>query len=67
VTAVEPDWLAELGPLFFSIKETHSSRMEQRQKEKVWLVPGIRGCWVQHAAAAAAAAAAVCTAALPPK
>ena len=32
VTAVEPEWLAELGPLFFSIKETHSSRLEQRQK-----------------------------------
>lgn len=32
VTAVEPEWLAELGPMFFSIKETHTSRLEQRQK-----------------------------------
>jgi pre-mRNA-splicing factor ATP-dependent RNA helicase DHX38/PRP16 len=23
VTAVEPEWLAELGPMFFSIKVTH--------------------------------------------
>ena len=34
VTAVEPEWLAELGPSFFSIKETHSSRLEQREKAK---------------------------------
>ncbi|KAL4449004.1 hypothetical protein ABPG77_007721 [Micractinium sp. CCAP 211/92] len=34
VTAVEPEWLAELGPMFFSIKETHTSRLEQRQKER---------------------------------
>lgn len=34
VTAVDPEWLAELGPMFFSIKETHSSRLEQRQKVK---------------------------------
>lgn len=32
VTAVEPEWLAELGPTFFSIKESHSSRIEQRQR-----------------------------------
>ncbi|MEW5307872.1 MAG: hypothetical protein WDW36_010244 [Sanguina aurantia] len=35
VTAVEPEWLAEMGPMFFSVKDTHSSRMEQRKKEKV--------------------------------
>jgi pre-mRNA-splicing factor ATP-dependent RNA helicase DHX38/PRP16 len=37
VTAVEPEWLAELGPAFFTIKDTgsshldHSSRMRLRQ------------------------------------
>ncbi|GBG65277.1 hypothetical protein CBR_g50319 [Chara braunii] len=34
VTAVEPHWLAELGPMFFSIKESHTSRLEQRKKER---------------------------------
>ena len=34
VTAVEPEWLAELGPVFFSIKESHSSRLEARAKQK---------------------------------
>eukprot|EP00798_Chlamydomonas_sp_ICE-L_P027222 gene27222-2471_t len=34
VTAVEPEWLAELGPMFFSIKESHTSRIEQRKKER---------------------------------
>jgi pre-mRNA-splicing factor ATP-dependent RNA helicase DHX38/PRP16 len=34
VTAVEPEWLAEMGPTFFSIKETHSSRLEQREKAR---------------------------------
>eukprot|EP00955_Chlamydomonas_euryale_P059361 357367-Chlamydomonas_euryale.AAC.3 len=34
VTAVEPEWLAEMGPMFFSIKESHQSRMETRKKEK---------------------------------
>uniref|UniRef100_A0A1D2A9T0 RNA helicase n=1 Tax=Auxenochlorella protothecoides TaxID=3075 RepID=A0A1D2A9T0_AUXPR len=34
VTAVDPEWLAEMGPMFFSVKETHSSRLEQRQKER---------------------------------
>jgi len=33
VTAVEPEWLAELGPMFFSIKESHSSRLDKRKKE----------------------------------
>ncbi|KAF6263292.1 P-loop containing nucleoside triphosphate hydrolase protein [Scenedesmus sp. NREL 46B-D3] len=33
VSAVEPEWLAELGPMFFSIKESHSSRQERRKKE----------------------------------
>ncbi|KAJ7570096.1 hypothetical protein O6H91_01G106800 [Diphasiastrum complanatum] len=35
VTAVEPQWLAELGPMFFSIKDSHTSRLEQRRKQKV--------------------------------
>lgn len=34
VTAVEPEWLAELGPMFFSIKESHSSRLDARAKQK---------------------------------
>mmetsp|Transcript_33920 Transcript_33920/g.85061 ORF Transcript_33920/g.85061 Transcript_33920/m.85061 type:complete len:349 (-) Transcript_33920:177-1223(-) len=33
VTAVDPEWLAELGPMFFSIKEGHSARLDQRKKE----------------------------------
>eukprot|EP00889_Picochlorum_renovo_P003150 jgi/Picre1/30180/NNA_005549.t1 len=28
VTAVDPEWLAELGPAFFSIKETDASRLD---------------------------------------
>lgn len=34
VTAVEPHWLAELGPMFFSVKDSHTSRLEQRRKQK---------------------------------
>ena len=34
VTAVDPEWLAELGPMFFSIKESGGTRMDQRKKEK---------------------------------
>lgn len=34
VTAVDPEWLAEMGPMFFSIKVSHTSRLEQRRKEK---------------------------------
>jgi pre-mRNA-splicing factor ATP-dependent RNA helicase DHX38/PRP16 len=59
VTAVEPEWLAELGPLFFSIKETHSSRLEQRQKERdarAAMEEEMRGVAGARAAAAAAAA-----------
>jgi len=33
VTAVEPQWLAELGPMFFSIKDSHFSRLEQRKQK----------------------------------
>lgn len=34
VTAVDPLWLAEMGPMFFSVKESYKSRMEKRKKEK---------------------------------
>jgi len=34
VTAVEAQWLAESGPMFFSVKESHTSRVEQRKKLK---------------------------------
>ena len=34
VTAVDAEWLAELGPMFFSVKEAGQSRREQREKEK---------------------------------
>lgn len=27
VTAVDPLWLAEMGPMFFSVKESYKSRM----------------------------------------
>ncbi len=34
VTSVEPEWLAELGPMFFSIKQQGETRAEKRQKER---------------------------------
>ncbi|CAI5470166.1 unnamed protein product [Closterium sp. Yama58-4] len=34
VTAVEPRWLAEAGPMFFSVKESHQSRLQQKLKLK---------------------------------
>ncbi|MCO5579412.1 hypothetical protein L7F22_033267 [Adiantum nelumboides] len=33
VTAVEPHWLAELGPMFFSVKDSNTSRLEQKRKQ----------------------------------
>jgi len=33
VTSVDGEWLAELGPMFFSVKETLKTRLQQRQKE----------------------------------
>ncbi|KAL7679850.1 putative AAA+ ATPase domain, RNA helicase HrpA, P-loop containing nucleoside triphosphate hydrolase [Plasmopara halstedii] len=33
-TAVEGEWLAELGPMFFSVKESFQSRLMKRMKEK---------------------------------
>jgi len=35
VTAVDPLWLAELGPIFFSIKDATQSRADKRKKEKM--------------------------------
>jgi len=35
VTAVEGEWLAELGPMFFSIKESSTTILERRQKERL--------------------------------
>lgn len=32
VTAVEGEWLAELGPMFFSIKDSYESTLQLRQK-----------------------------------
>ena len=34
VTAVDPEWLAELGPMFFSIKESYQSVVDKRLKER---------------------------------
>ncbi|XP_051153013.1 pre-mRNA-splicing factor ATP-dependent RNA helicase DEAH7-like isoform X2 [Andrographis paniculata] len=33
-TAVEPQWLAELGPMFFSVKESDTSMLEHKKKQK---------------------------------
>ncbi|PIN05604.1 mRNA splicing factor ATP-dependent RNA helicase [Handroanthus impetiginosus] len=33
-TAVEPQWLAELGPMFFSVKESDTSMFEHKKKQK---------------------------------
>ncbi|GAB2297549.1 hypothetical protein Dimus_031646 [Dionaea muscipula] len=34
VTAVEPHWLAELGPMFFSVKDSDTSLLEHKKKQK---------------------------------
>eukprot|EP01097_Dermamoeba_algensis_P009794 TRINITY_DN7036_c0_g1_i1.p1 TRINITY_DN7036_c0_g1~~TRINITY_DN7036_c0_g1_i1.p1 ORF type:complete len:130 (-),score=28.09 TRINITY_DN7036_c0_g1_i1:120-509(-) len=34
VTAVDPLWLAEMGPSFFSVKEDYKSRLLKRKREK---------------------------------
>lgn len=34
VTAVEPQWLAELGPMFFSVKDSETSLLEHRKRQK---------------------------------
>ncbi|KAF8390619.1 hypothetical protein HHK36_025146 [Tetracentron sinense] len=33
-TSVEPQWLAELGPMFFSVKESDTSMQEHKKKQK---------------------------------
>ena len=35
VTAVEGEWLAELGPMFFSVKESYETTLKKRQKERL--------------------------------
>lgn len=35
VTAVDGEWLAEAGPMFFSIKESFETTLLRRQKERV--------------------------------
>lgn len=32
VTAVDGHWLAEMGPMFFSVKETGRSRMDKKRE-----------------------------------
>lgn len=32
VTAVEAEWLAELGPMFFSVKESVETRVKKRKE-----------------------------------
>lgn len=32
VTAVEPEWLAELGPMFFSVRRIDEGRLDARKK-----------------------------------
>ncbi|KAJ8570283.1 hypothetical protein K7X08_037255 [Anisodus acutangulus] len=34
VTAVEPHWLAELEPMFFSVKDSDTSMLEHKKKQK---------------------------------
>eukprot|EP00257_Ricinus_communis_P008936 XP_002527133.2 pre-mRNA-splicing factor ATP-dependent RNA helicase DEAH7 isoform X1 [Ricinus communis] len=33
-TSVEPQWLAELGPMFFSVKESDTSMLEHKKRQK---------------------------------
>ena len=34
VTAVDGEWLAELGPMFFSVKESFATSFQRLQKER---------------------------------
>lgn len=34
VTACEPEWLAEMGPMFFSLREGYGGRQEARERER---------------------------------
>lgn len=33
-TSVEPEWLAEMGPMFFSVKQSDTSMLEHKKKQK---------------------------------
>ena len=33
-TAVDGEWLAEMGPMFFSIKESYEQRLARRKRER---------------------------------
>ncbi|MCL7039666.1 hypothetical protein MKW94_021830 [Papaver nudicaule] len=33
-TAVEPQWLAEMGPMFFSVKDSDTSMLDHKKKQK---------------------------------
>lgn len=60
VTAVDPHWLAELGPMFFSIKEGHETRAEKRRKQlaqKRKMEEALAASQAEREAAEAAAAA----------
>lgn len=35
VTQVQPEWLAELGPMFFSLRTSYKDRLEMRRKNQV--------------------------------
>jgi len=65
VTAVDPEWLAELGPMFFSIKESHSSRLAARARERAAKASmGAEMAAAEQKAAASAAEAAAAAAAV---
>jgi pre-mRNA-splicing factor ATP-dependent RNA helicase DHX38/PRP16 len=34
VSAVDPQWLAELGPMFFSVKDTDTSLLDHKKRQK---------------------------------
>jgi pre-mRNA-splicing factor ATP-dependent RNA helicase DHX38/PRP16 len=34
VTAVDGEWLAQMGPMFFSVKESYASRVAMKQRER---------------------------------
>jgi pre-mRNA-splicing factor ATP-dependent RNA helicase DHX38/PRP16 len=34
VTAVDAEWLAELGPMFFTVRKSHESRLEAKRKDR---------------------------------
>ncbi|CAA2997447.1 pre-mRNA-splicing factor ATP-dependent RNA helicase DEAH7 [Olea europaea subsp. europaea] len=33
-TSIELQWLAELGPMFFSVKDSYTSMLERKKKQK---------------------------------